>query len=252
MADRAPLRLHQLRDARAGSGEQDEEGDVGIVARRKRRDHAALAMADEADRVPVDLGPRGEESEGGVGVGGEIGAGRARISARGSGGATIVVAQHRDSGAGQAIGKHRERLVAENGLVAIFRPRARNQDRGRERTAPGRQGQRSGQSTPGARVLAEMDLLGPVGEWRARQLRPGAGRRRRLRAANEGDFGIGRAGASSGAAHPGPIRGERRPIMDVGGGDGEADRLAVMRQLGDLLAHGHRVGRNRAPRSCLA
>nr|WP_235840028.1 hypothetical protein [Derxia lacustris] len=177
LVDGAHLGQHILAAAHAHAGHQHDEGDGRIAARHHRRDQSALAVADQADARAVDLGPRAQPGHAGFHVERQIGGGGLAQTGLGAAHAPVVDPQHRDAKPAQVIGQHQEGLVAVIALVAVLRPRARDEQHRRMRPRALRHGERAGQLQMRARI-DEHHILAAIRERRLGRLRPA--RRRRL------------------------------------------------------------------------
>ena len=128
----------------------------------------------------VDLLAALEEGDAGQDVAGEVVAGRRRRAAGRAADAAVVDPEHGDPPPREVVGQDEERLVPPERLVAVLRPRAGDQEDGRERPLPLRGGEGAGQRDAGRLVrVGHPRLVVRIG--RLRRLRPpGPGRRRDL------------------------------------------------------------------------
>ncbi len=117
----ASLSDQHLITANAGASHEDDESYVGIAGGHHGRDDAAFAMADETELVMIHFRAAFEIGEAGFDVSSEIGGGGGGEIAGGFADAAIVHTEDGDALASEVIGEHEKRTVAEEGLVAILR-----------------------------------------------------------------------------------------------------------------------------------
>src|ERR1035441_7116111 len=111
----------------AGASHQDDERHVSIARCNHRRNHASLAVPDEANAMRVDLRTRLEKRNARFSVIGKVSAGRGvGVSSR-LANATLVGSKHHYALAREIVRHHEKRLMSHEAFVAVMRPRSRYQ-----------------------------------------------------------------------------------------------------------------------------